>query len=61
MCLRNKVYTLANFKKRKEKATQRSPRWVLFLKKIFCLFIHEREAGRDTGRERSKFHAGSLM
>ena len=35
--------------------------WTLFLR--FYLFIHERqgERGRDTGRGRSRLHAGSLM
>ena len=34
-----------------------------YLKKIFYLFIHKRhrERGRDTGRGRSRLHAGSLI
>ena len=33
----------------------------LFFKDFIYLFMRERERGRDTGRGRSRLHAGSLM
>ena len=50
-----------NLCRKPDEAISKGHGFILFVKDFIYLFMRERERGRDTGRGRSRIHAGSPM